>query len=162
MKKYLGLGIALALVITPISFVFADEGESGGGYQQWSLGPPLPPGPGAQIEESAQPQDLEEDASSTGEDNGPSELRPMMPLGLMHRGERNQEASSTENGYQGKEHGIPFLFWSWLFGLPATTTVGELRAELQASSTASSSPPVPRAERFFRHFFRFFGFGGGD
>jgi hypothetical protein len=67
--------------------------------------------------------------------------------------------------------GGPASFFRWLFGLPASTTVGEVQASLEATTTATITasttpqlpPPPPSMGDFFSHFFErfggFFGFG---
>lgn len=48
--------------------------------------------------------------------------------------------------------GVPF-FLRWLFGLPATTTVADIRAEIQASTTASTTNPRGEGLGLFRNLF---------
>ncbi len=75
---------------------------------------------------------------------------------------RSHATGTDENGNgKGGGHGN-FIsnFFQWLFGLPATTTVGDIRAAINASSTASTSPS--QGLGFWARFFGFFHFGKGS
>jgi hypothetical protein len=94
------------------------------------------------------------------------------PPGMLRQREGGEGASSSRedrggNG-SGNEHmgGIQRLF-QWLFGLPGTTTVADIRANINASASTSASsntdvPSTPAVFNFFRHFFEGIGsfFGG--
>lgn len=70
-------------------------------------------------------------------------------------------ASSThERGRGDGPRGIPF-FLQWLFGLPGTTTIADIRAEIAATSTASTTNNAGLG--FWARMFGFFHFGqSGD
>lgn len=73
----------------------------------------------------------------------------------------DDSATSSKGRGRGKDElrpGLPF-FLRWLFGLPGTTTVADLRAGFGASTTISTStlPTPPITIGFFRHFFERFG-----
>ncbi len=70
---------------------------------------------------------------------------------------RPENASTTRP----RSEGVPFLL-RWLMGLPATTTVGEIRDEIRASTTfasttASTTRPLPQGLGFLRNFWKGFG-----
>ncbi len=78
-----------------------------------------------------------------------STTRPVFP--------RPESASTTRP----RPEGVPFLL-RWLMGLPATTTIGEIRDEIRASTTlagttASTTRPLPHGLGFFRNFWEDFG-----
>lgn len=72
--------------------------------------------------------------------------------------ERSSSTSSDDNG-RGREKGMNRFsaFFSWLFGLPATTTVGDIRANIVASTTATTSSS--QGLGFWARIFGFFNFG---
>ncbi|MBI3630788.1 MAG: hypothetical protein HY221_00410 [Candidatus Sungbacteria bacterium] len=85
------------------------------------------------------------------------------PPGIMkHHATTDEDASTTDKEGKGPKNGLhiglPF-FLQWLFGLPATTTIGQLRADIQASTTASTTSPS-QGPGFWAHLFGFFHFGG--
>ncbi len=89
------------------------------------------------------------------------------------RRDKNERATSTEDRGDDRDRGDMRKggvreFFSWLLGLPATTTVGDIRAQLAATTTASTTAEVPPrgVAGFFQHFLEgiagFFGRGRGD
>lgn len=80
------------------------------------------------------------------------------------RGKSEDEHGTTTADTPSDDHGngivrggIP-AFFRWLFGLPATTTVGEIRTAVQATTTASTTSSS-QGLGFFARLFAFLGFG---
>lgn len=80
-------------------------------------------------------------------------------------GEKNglerHDATTTPPGHEAsstREHGGFGLhaFFSWLLGLPASTTIGEIQSGIEATSSASTTASVPGIG-FWAHLFSFFG-----
>ncbi len=95
------------------------------------------------------------------------------PPGMMRSREGGEGTTSISredrggNGRGGERMGGIQSFFQWLFGLPGTTTVADIRANISASASTSASsdtgvPPTPAVSNFFRHFFEGIGsfFGG--
>lgn len=87
-----------------------------------------------------------------------------------HASSTDEDASSTDKHQEGRPMFRLPSFFQWLFGLPATTTIGDLKTQLQASTTvdvnASGTPSHGEEGQgngngggFFARFFSFFGFG---
>lgn len=105
------------------------------------------------------------------DDEGTSTPRNMRPWGAATT--TREEGTSTMPGRPG---GVFGSFFNWLFGLPASTTIGQVRASLEASSSADNGngsasstvaasstvqlPPPPLSDLFARMFFRISGFFG--
>lgn len=78
----------------------------------------------------------------------------------------NDQEGDATSSIKEDDHGGDILgigvFMHWLFGLPASTTVGQVRTEMQASTTADAHGDQESGDNFFAHFFArlssFFGF----
>jgi hypothetical protein len=70
--------------------------------------------------------------------------------------ERNQKATTSE-----KRGGLP-AFLRFIFGLPATTTIGDLRGQMNATTTASTTQGSSNGLGIFGRLFNFFRFGRND
>lgn len=93
--------------------------------------------------------------------------RPFATSTLQHGNgdfEHGSSTASTTKNYEGfGKGGIP-AFLRWLFGLPATTTIGDIRAQIGATTTASTTGGIstPMGLGFWAHLFDFFHFGGNN
>lgn len=192
MNKYIGIAVAAVLALMPVGSALADDGaEAGANVQaQGQMGMFQGPSHGEIDEDASGTVDVEMHGGPMGSTTpwmrGEKEGLRMrfgtttppghMGTSTMMRGDdhRPPHATSTdEDSSSSPKHGddnrqglkLP-SFLQWLFGLPATTTVGDIRAQIQASTTVdvnASGTPAEGHEGgnggFFAHFFSFFGFG---
>lgn len=120
-----------------------EQGEHGGNATS------TPPGPGM--------------PGMHGEKNGLlKHFGTTTPPGIgRHEGTSTDEGNATSSGKgEGIGKGGIAGFFQWLFGLPASTTIGDIRTQIEASTTASTtSPGNPQGLGFWAHIFDFFHFG---
>ncbi len=144
--------IALALFTASTGVVFAHEGSVNLGV---GAGVSAHVGDQDENDSVTGDADVEEHDSTThatttpwmnGEKEGVEKhFGTTTPPGIVHR-----SATST-----GTHLSVP-AFFHWLFSLPATTTIGDIRAQIEASTTASTSPA--KGLGFWAHIFGFLGF----
>jgi len=76
------------------------------------------------------------------------------------------QAASTTKKHDDDDRGPRGLtfFLRWLFGLPASTTIADIRAEIGATTTASTTigTSTPQGLGFFARLFSLFHFGTND
>lgn len=77
--------------------------------------------------------------------------------------DEDDNASSTKDKDEHGHRGFIGAFLEWLFNLPSDTTVGDLRAHIIASSTAtttaSTTPALPKGLGFWAKLFEFLHWG---
>lgn len=115
------------------------------------------------------------DENQLHKDNGQSGTNPMfenkdrmMQASSTHmrdnnedNGQRDHNVSTSGDKGKGEEMGKGGIraFFSWILGLPASTTVGDIRAQIAATTTASASHSEGLG--FWARIFGAFHFGGG-
>lgn len=188
MKSHIKIAIAIISMFLPLSFALAHENNQQPPpprsgvvlHRESEFNFKLGGQQGEDINENdATSTDKDaEDATSTawmhGEKDGHGKhFSTTTPPGIVnHHGKDNNEHATTtkdkdnnnenndnHNGNRGigEHRGLP-SFLRWLFGLPATTTIGQIRADIQASTTATSSSPS-EGLGFWAHVLGFFHFG---
>ena len=149
MKKYLGISTLLVMLAMPAGFAFAHEGNTAAHHTTHSS---LTVQTGVTAHTNGIGGTVNISGSTT-------------PPGFTRQNEnRNAEANITGELHatrvrgEGNANEQPAResFWEWLFSLPATTTVGEIRAELTASTTVHATTQTPAKTGFFGHLFGFF------
>lgn len=166
MKKYLGISVSLIALLAPASLVFADTHGDTQGHTLVGTSATIQVNADSQANVDTQTDlqgNIDENNTDEGDLNTVDEATTTMKQGDK-KDSHTDEATSTENQGEhghGGGNGVFASFWSWLFGLPATTTVGDIRTQLQASTTASSSAGVHTQADvgFFGHLLQFFHFG---
>ena len=106
--------------------------------------------------------DNNDDATSSHKQNGERRFGPFASSTKEHElhATSTHATSTNEHGNGIGKGGLP-AFFQWLFGLPATTTIGDIRAEINATTSASTTNATsPQGLGFWAHFFSFFHFGG--
>ena len=159
MNMYTKVGIALISLFVPAGIALADNGH----------------GIGAQLHNDVQiavhgDRDKGEDGvqSSTtvglhvdldNDDDRGNATSTERSHGKQGDEERKEHATSTDNHpVWGKKGGLSGFF-RWLFGLPASTTVGDIRAQIAATTTASTTGSNGNGLGFFAHLLSFFHVG---
>lgn len=69
------------------------------------------------------------------------------------------QTASTTKSHEGFGKGGLVGFFKWFFGLPATTTVGEIRAQITATTTAGATASSSNGLGFWAHVFGFLRLG---
>jgi len=72
------------------------------------------------------------------------------------------QAASSTNSHVGLGKGGIVGFFRWILGLPDTTTVGQIRADLTATTTASTTAGSSQGLGFWAQVLGFFHFGKGN
>ena len=185
MRKAIGITCAVVVSLFPASIALADEGGSGsvevdtsGVVQSRRSNPEFRVNANVGVGTSSRGRDAD-DASSSPETRGEKEgllkrFGTTTPPGFFFddRGRDTEaRATSTEGRRDGaggpRQAGIRGFF-SWLLGLPGTTTVQDIRVQLGATTTASTTVEAPPqgVAGFFRGFLKgvagFFGRGRED
>jgi hypothetical protein len=176
-KKYIGASAALVILMAPAGLVFADDGSPHAGFLNASVTSQVHfqnTTRGNKEEDNENDNDRDDDgfhafASSTssttmpwlkGEKKGFFEhIGTTTPPGIErhhHEASSTQDNASSTNNFGG--NGSITTFLQWIFGLPASTTVGDIRTTLTASTTASSTIPVPTPPGFFQKLLNFIQF----
>ena len=152
MKKYtLATTAAVISLLLPLSFALAEDGNH--------MPPPPPRIHGGFQIHMMDGQGDDDNASTTDNENEHATSTPWMHG--ERKGIERGDASSTEQEHGNKmigiHHGLP-NFFRWIFSLPATTTVGDIRTAIEASTTASTTSGS-QGLGFWAHFMSFFHFG---
>lgn len=190
MKKYIGIPLAFIALAVPAGLAFADNGSEGSAHSSGSSSFQAVSGSdsnGTNIE--IRHSDSQENVghgdmgststSSVREHSNESTSTPWMnglKLGLFkhfgtttppgierrHATSTDKESTSTENHSENKGNiqSTFSSFWKWIMGLPATTTVGDIRSQAESSTTATTTTKVSEPVGFFARLFGFFHFGG--
>lgn len=141
MKYKIATVLSIAALIIPAGLALAKDGGRG------VFGPS-----GAQIAEHVQNslnvslRGDSDDNSSTSVDrednersNATSTERNKRQRGEFEREKHATSTASTTRDHEGFGKGGIVGFFRWIFGLPATTTVGEIQAQLNSTTTASTT-----------------------
>ena len=177
MKNLIGIPVFALVLLLPAGLVFADKGDGNNQQKptlQASIAPRIEVNDNLKIEEQSEGTTSENDMSSSslhfegnpsmnGQKNGLlSHFGTTTPPGFMHEHATSTEMSSSTNADKGGGHGTSFSiksFWNWILGLPATTTIGDIRSQITASTTASSTIQTQANEGFFARLLNFLRFG---
>ena len=178
MKNLIGIPILALVLVLPAGLAFADKGDGNNEQKsvlQASIAPRLEVDSNLKIEDQSEGTTSENDMSSSGlhfegnpsmngQKNGLLDhFGTTTPAGFMHEHATSTEmSSSTNSDNKGGRHETSFSiksFWNWILGLPATTTIGDIRSQITASTTASSTIQTQANEGFFARLLNFLGFG---
>ncbi|MDR3547901.1 MAG: hypothetical protein P4M11_06505 [Candidatus Pacebacteria bacterium] len=155
MKKYIGIAISSLVLLIPAGLAFADNGQGDDDHQaSIQSGVMIRLGDSAEFDLQGQSHEdiSENDGSSTNKD--PQDDK------IFHGGKHGTTTEATTSSDENHNANPPITaFWNWLLGLPATTTVGDLRTQIEASTTASSTAGVPVGISFFQHLLSFLTIG---
>jgi hypothetical protein len=176
MNYKIATALGLVTLIIPVGIALAESGGDGGAQvgvgvsQNLNVGVNLGSHGDADNENASTSADVEvgEHSATTslvgGEENGLSKhFGTTTPRGVMHDASSTDEhgATSSEDHGNGIGRGGIVGFFQWLFGLPATTTVGDIRAQIEATTTASTTSSS-NGLGFFARLFNFLHFGGNN
>lgn len=161
MKYKIAVALGLASLIIPAGIALAEDGGHGGAQGGIGVSQNLQVGLNLGLRGDA---DEHADASTSadvevGEHmSATSTERNKGQRGEMERGDHATTTATTSKDHEGLgKGGIP-AFLRWLFGLPATTTVGDIRTQIAATTTASTTSGS-NGLGFFARLFDFFHFG---
>ena len=177
MKNLIGMPIVALVLLLPAGLAFADKGDGNNEQMprlQASIAPRIEVDSNLKIEEQSDGTTSENDTSSSslhfggnpsmnGQKNGLRDhFGTTTPPGLMHEHATSTEMSSSTDADKGEGHKTFFSiksFWNWILGLPATTTIGDIRSQITASTTATSTVNIQANEGFFERLLNFLRFG---
>jgi hypothetical protein len=165
--KYLGIPVALLVLLVPAGLAFAEHGDSQGNSRDNSKS----------IQIHVQGNSKLDVNNNDGESNDGNDgtISATSTIDLQEQGDTNDnegtstlsdksekehgEATSTEDRGENKVHGHGVLssFMNWFLGLPDTTTVGQIRSTIGASTTTASTTVVEQGRMvFFQLLMNFF------
>ncbi len=150
MKKLIGLPMFALALLLPAGLAFADRGDQGSDQK-----PLLHASITTRIGADNQ---LEMDEESHGVRG---HFGTTTPPNIMHEHATSSEITSSTHANKSEGHELLSIksFWNWILGLPATTTIGDVRAQIVASTTASSTVQTHVNESFLERLVNFFRFG---
>lgn len=165
MKYKIATALGLAALIIPAGMALADDGHRGLGlFEQIQAG--------LHVNGDADDNDASVNANAStsahvdindnddDHDNATSTERKDGQRGDKERSEHATTSTTTkEHGVFGKG-GLP-AFLRWIFGLPASTTIGDIKAQIVASSSASTTMVTSTSQGlgFWAHLFGFLHLG---
>jgi len=181
-KIALGAGIISVLLPVGIAFAHTDiqvdthaDAGLGSGENQPGLNVELQSHSDAEVQgEDAMDNHGDDGSEMNGDHKSASstDLNEHANAKAMMRGDNADEhgdasSSKEDNGnHYGFGRGGIRGFFDWLFGLPASTTVGDIRTQMAATTTSESTGSSQGLGRFFHDLFGsfkgFFGGGGDD
>jgi hypothetical protein len=172
-KKYATIPLSLIVLLAPAGLAFADQGGSVHADQsiKASVTDPIDAQLNMHQQSDAEVNDGN-DGNIDNTNNGNVDIKEQdnsmtEPSHMNHHEATSteREADSADHNSKGgniKERSMFSAFFSWFMGLPATTTVGEVRSTLGASTTtgvASTSLQNSTQIGFFQSLMHFFRFG---
>jgi hypothetical protein len=124
--------MAAGIVLAPVTFAFADEDVSVG----LSASGPAQAQVQAGVQLRGELKDLKGEIRDVRQD-----IRQERRDVREDRREDRHDGTASSTASSTREMKRPIVhFWAWLFGHSDSTTLGTIRAEIAASSTASTTP----------------------